>query len=304
MADEKEFKYDPEEQDSKNKFLRLPFALCKAQGIAIQDWWTPKDAWRALKNGGYVSDVSEEYKKFAKELKKKQAQEYRQSERYKARKERQKTKEAQLKDPEQNPDYSYVHKDNFIAGQQRKAPMTFEQADSGAVNPNYKRATAFGNILSGKAPIGYVTNCQTCVATFFARRKGYDVKALPNLNNLYIARLSSDPGLAYIDENGKKPIRQKAVGGKIKYLESTVKEGEIHAVDWAWGNSRKGHIVICERDKAGVFLYDPQTNTTYRDKDISKFLSRAKDLASMNLTNCSLNEVFCDKIMKPAKGEQ
>lgn len=50
--DDDDFKNDPE--GGGNKALRLPFALCKAKGIKIQDWWTPRDAWNALKSGGYV----------------------------------------------------------------------------------------------------------------------------------------------------------------------------------------------------------------------------------------------------------
>ena len=51
MADEEEFKYDPEAGERVKK-LRLPFALCKKYGITIQDWWTPRDAWNALRRGG------------------------------------------------------------------------------------------------------------------------------------------------------------------------------------------------------------------------------------------------------------
>lgn len=75
MADE-EFKYDPEAGED-NKKLRLPFALCKAKGIEIKDWWTPRDAWNALRNRGEVQDVSEEYADFYRKLKKKRAAEYR-----------------------------------------------------------------------------------------------------------------------------------------------------------------------------------------------------------------------------------
>ena len=67
MAEE-EFKYDAEAEENTRKY-RLPFALCKAQGIAIQDWWTPRDAWEALKRGGRVDDVSEEYAAYYRELK-------------------------------------------------------------------------------------------------------------------------------------------------------------------------------------------------------------------------------------------
>ena len=65
--DDDDFKNDPE--GGGNKALRLPFALCKAKGIKIQDWWTPRDAWNALKSGGYVEDVDEEYAKHLKEEK-------------------------------------------------------------------------------------------------------------------------------------------------------------------------------------------------------------------------------------------
>lgn len=47
MADEKESK--KEESGRNTALLRLPFGLCKRYGIAIQDSWTPRDAWNALK---------------------------------------------------------------------------------------------------------------------------------------------------------------------------------------------------------------------------------------------------------------
>ena len=39
MDNDNNFKYDPEEEDESNsKKYRLPFALCKAAGIQIEDW--------------------------------------------------------------------------------------------------------------------------------------------------------------------------------------------------------------------------------------------------------------------------
>jgi len=58
MAEEK-FEYDPENDNKRAKFLRLPFALCRANGIEIKDWWRPRDAWNALKNNGIVDEPSE-----------------------------------------------------------------------------------------------------------------------------------------------------------------------------------------------------------------------------------------------------
>ena len=71
---EKEFKYDPEgEEESGAKKYRLPFALCKAAGIQIQDWWRPRDAWEALRNGGHIKNVSDEYAEYYRNIKKEEA---------------------------------------------------------------------------------------------------------------------------------------------------------------------------------------------------------------------------------------
>ena len=95
--DDDDFKYDPE--GGGNVKYRLPFALCKENGIPIQDWWTPRDAWDALKNGGYVEDVDEEYAKRAKEEKREKEKEWRKEhpEQVKKWAERAKIKKEQLK---------------------------------------------------------------------------------------------------------------------------------------------------------------------------------------------------------------
>ena len=54
MAQGKKYNDDIKEKDEGQPkrnaaLLRLPFGLCKRYGIAIQDSWTPRDAWNALK---------------------------------------------------------------------------------------------------------------------------------------------------------------------------------------------------------------------------------------------------------------
>lgn len=272
---EEDFKYDPEAEDNSKK-LRLPFALCKANGIEIQDWWTPRNAWDALKNSGIVDDVSEEYKEYYKQLK---------SESNRRSRERSKKKKLQLKDPKHNPDKNYVHQDGAIAGAVKGTPMTFEQADNGNCNPYY-----------GKGLIGYKTNCQTCVAVYIARRQGYNVRALPNLNNKNIYRLSTNTTLAY---NGAIKENKPKGKGVTTWLEQTIKQGEIYSVEFRWGKSSKGHIITCERGKDGVLrLYDPQTNEITNNKDINNYFSYTSEVKIMNLTNVKIDETFCDKIMK------
>lgn len=285
MAEDK-FKYDPEGEDQNSaKATRLPFGICKAHGIPIQDWWSPRDAWEALKNHGIVREVSDEYRKYYLD-KKKEADKARR----KQKKERANQIAAQEAMPEHVSDPNYTHKNGAIAGADKSAPMSFEQADGGHCNPYYN-----------KGLIGYATNCQTCVAVYVARRQGYNVRALPNLNNKDIRDLSMNVTLAYVDENGNRPSLNEKPRGKntLSWIDSNVKEGEIHAIRGRWKGSTSGHIIVVEREGGAIRVYDPQTNTKYTAEEAQRhFFSQWKNTRMMNLTNAKMNEGFCDKIMK------
>ena len=278
-----EFEYDPEAEQS-SKATRLPYGLCKAHGIKVEDWWTPRDAWNALKSGGFVDDVNDAYKEYFRKKKKEQ-----QKLRNKKSRERAKLKKAQLSNPIHNPDPNYQHKPGHIAGAAKGAPMTFEQADSGNVNPYVKDG------------IGYRHNCQTCVAVYLARRQGYDVRALPNLNNKNIYRLSVDTSLAYVDKNGGQPmhVRKPKYQRVMDWLGTSMKDGGIYAIEFGWKGSQDGHIITAEKVNGKVRLYDPQMNKVIEDS--TGYFARTRSISMMDLSGCKLNESFCDSIMKKEK---
>lgn len=297
-----DFKNDPEAGGGKN-VLRLPFALCKQQGIKIEDWWTPRDAWEALRENGAVKEPSEEMKEFYRQRKKERQKEYRKTPLGKIATERSrqrsKIKKAQLANPEHNVDKSYVHKDGYIAGAVKGNPMTFEQADSGNCNPYYH------DNVKGKT-IGYQTNCQTCVATYIARRKGYDVRALPNLNNRNIDNLAYNVSLAYKDKSGNHPktINVRNLDDAYNKLVAQGGKGELVALRFSWAGRNSGHIVIVDNLKAGGMnarIYDPQTDTVYDHGGIGSFLKRARNYQVMDLTDCDMDETYCDRIFKGVK---
>lgn len=300
--DDDEFKNDPEAGGNAKKY-RLPFALCKAKNIKIQDWWTPRDAWNALKRGGVVEDVDDEYADYYRKRKKERAKEYRKTHPWavQASRLRSETKKRQLASLEHNPDKAYTHKDGMISGSAKAQPMTFEQADSGHCNPYYDKKDE----KSGVNFIGYHTNCQTCVATYFARRLGYDVRALPNLNNREIDDLSFNTSLAYLTKEGKHPEQIERPYGEwdtAGWIASTIKPNEIYSVQFGWRGRRSGHIITAEKLGDGILrLYDPQTDTVMQDiAEVKSYFNRTKGAKIMNLTNCTLDEKFCDKIMKKA----
>jgi len=289
IVEEDNFEYDPEKPKPSTRYS-LPFALCKQRNIPIQDWWTPRDAWNALKRQGV--DPSKEYSDAFKEARKKEKRESARRSAEEKRK-RDKIKREQLKDPSQNPTAGYQHEEGKIDGARKSSPMNFEKADSGSVNPNYKNPEA----------IGYHTNCQTCVATYFARRMGYDVQALPNLNNRSIYMLSMNVSLAYKTESGNHPTKISIPPRQTreKFIESQLNEGEIGALQWGWKGKREGHIISVEKVNGKIRFYDPQTNKVYTDAERRYTFSKGKDFSMIKLSGCTLDEKFCDKVMKGVK---
>ena len=145
--------------------------------------------------------------------------------------------------------------------------------------------------------IGYRTNCQTCVATYVARRKGYDVRALPNLNNKNIANLSFNTSLAYVDQDGNPPKHKRV--NSINDVAFDAKPGGIYSVQFDYVGRSAGHIVIVEKDENGkVFLYDPQTNSKIDQAGMKGYGKGKTNFKVMDLTNVSMNEKYCDSIMK------
>ncbi len=60
----------PKRSASGCRHNRLPFALCKEFGIDVQEGWTPRDAWDALKDKGAMQgSVSDAHKQYFSDLK-------------------------------------------------------------------------------------------------------------------------------------------------------------------------------------------------------------------------------------------
>lgn len=186
---------------------------------------------------------------------------------------------------------SYKHTPGSIAGVIKGAPMDHAEADSGNVNPFYKSGIP-----------GYENNCQTCVATYVARRLGYQVRALPNSNNKYIEHLSHATNEAFVDKSTGFPPSYIAHDGYqdlYSWLLSNVKEGGLYAIEYGWRTQPGyGHITMIERNGYQIKAYDPQCDETLEDQDLLDYLwYDAKNIKLMNLTNCKMNEKFCDFIM-------
>ncbi len=125
-------------------------------------------------------------------------------------------------------------------------PMNFEEADSGNVNPNY-----------GKN-YGYATNCQSCVAVFEARLRGYDVHVLPNTKGSMLEKLSHQTNLVWIDPTTGVPptyIYDDSLSTPEKYvdfIDKIVVPGNRYTIQFLWNESGGGgHIVNIDRNEYG-----------------------------------------------------
>lgn len=155
--------------------------------------------------------------------------------------------------------------------------MTFEQADSGHVNPNY-----------GK-DYGYSINCQSCVVAFEARERGYNVQVLPCTKGSTLDRLSIDPRMAWIDpKTGKHPEyiydnNRRTAEEYLDFVSEVVKPGNRYTIQFAWkGRGHSGHIVNIDRAPNGLLrIKDNQRGLGERSEWIGDFavldyLSRVK----------------------------
>ena len=139
---------------------------------------------------------------------------------------------------------------DYIAGVKRGKPMSHEEADTGKPNPNY---------FSGK---GYKINCQSCVVSYEARRRGYNVQTKANMNNPVAEKLSYNTNLAWLDADGNHPkiVRSGVKNSKqlLKYMREVMNEGERYTLQVYWRDYNSGHIIHAYKENGEIVLYDPQ----------------------------------------------
>lgn len=174
-----------------------------------------------------------------------------------------------------------------LANVKRGKIMTRKEANEQKGNPKIKlylegRKTRDRRLTAEYQP--YTTNCQTCVVTFEARLRGYDVEALPNIKNETIRKLSRKTNLAWIDpKTGKNPIYIKddtvtTPKKYFKFLQEVIKEKERYTIEFTWkGSGNSGHIISLDRDDDGKLrFYDPQIGRSYNEAQIQEYLKNLK----------------------------
>lgn len=132
--------------------------------------------------------------------------------------------------------------------------MSYHKANGGRVNPNYKKGG------------GYANNCQTCVAVFEARLRGYDIEAVPySDSNLDMQIFAKEPWQIYKNsKTGEKPkvyqTKANTPSECEQWLKNKIKHGERYAFGYRHGLTRGKHIIEVKKDMFGrLAFYDPQS---------------------------------------------
>ncbi|WFF74011.1 minor capsid protein [Proteiniclasticum sp. QWL-01] len=157
-----------------------------------------------------------------------------------------------------------------LAGVKRGEPMDPQRANSGNPNPHFLDA------------YGYRVNCQSCVVTYEARLRGYDVSTLPK--GAAGDQLSRKTNLAWIDPASKTHpeyiFDETATTAKrlYKFLDDTLDPEGRYTIEFAWkGRRNSGHIVsLSKNPEGGLNLYDPQSGKHYHNKEVEAYFGNLK----------------------------
>lgn len=190
-----------------------------------------------------------------------------------------------------------------LAGVKRGEPMTFEEADGNKPNPNFYEDR------------GYQINCQSCVVSYEARRRGYKVETRSRKNNPTADKLAYYTNKAWKDpKTGKNPdyITDTSVTNAAKcykWLDETVKPNQRYTFEFCWKGRNSGHIIHADRMEDGTLrLYDPQIGKSYTGEDLQNYLTRLKYGRKkwtrpllLRVDNAAFDEDVAKNIMKGAK---
>lgn len=128
---------------------------------------------------------------------------------------------------------------------ERGKPMQPAEASAGT-NPHYNPEYD-----------AYSSNCQRCVLTYEARRRGYNVTALPTYSGDLLPY-----GKDYL--KGLSNPRIVNVGKSVRKLENEMKNyGNGSRAIIGVSKGHNGHVFIAENHNGKISYIDPQTNERY-----------------------------------------
>ena len=161
-----------------------------------------------------------------------------------------------------------------IAGVKRGKPMTYEKAGGKNVNPNY-----------GNGDERYEKVCQSCVACWEARMRGYDLEVLPF--NEASAELAANPLDIYINPKTGKTVISNYISGHTQdecgvLLNERINVGERHMIIYSPNEGSLDTHAVCAYKTADgeLKIYDALTGEQYTPQEFVQKIKPSKILGS------------------------
>ena len=147
-------------------------------------------------------------------------------------------------------------------------PMSMAKASEGT-NPHYSAEYD-----------AYSSNCQRCVLAYEARRRGYDVTALPTYSGDLLPY-----GGDYLKALSNPVTVQ--VGKSVRKLENQMRQfGNNARAIVRVRRGQNGHVFIAENHGGNITYIDPQDNTKYNNLK----LSNVRETALVRIDNQQFTE--------------
>ena len=184
--------------------------------------------------------------------------------------------------------------ENTICGIERGNEMSFKEADSGNVNPNFAPRSSTDE------------NCQSCVVGFKARIVGFNVKAKPfDENNGLMVALAENTSLAWIDKKtgtfpGYIKPKENHMPRLLDWFDKNLEEKTYYTIEFYWKGSMDGHIMLTFKQNNRVILYDPQSNETFSGEELVQklYTVRRSSIKLLNISDCDLNKTVVESVLE------
>ena len=114
---------------------------------------------------------------------------------------------------------------------------------------------------------GFMENCQRCVSTYEARRRGYDVIAKPRIltGADSLPYMNSEKGWPAVFQDHRlescAALTPELARGKVESLMKAYGDGSRAIVKVNWRLRYKGHVFIAENQEQTICFLDPQTGS-------------------------------------------
>lgn len=190
--------------------------------------------------------------------------------------------------------------------------MSWQAADELRGNEGY--GTALITDVMGETLDPYSINCQSCVVSNELRRRGYDVTALPNMQNdsTNSLDLSAHPNLIWRNPiTGTAPDIIPCDTARYMNLGYQCAEGErYHLLLQAGGT---GHVVEFERINGEICILDPQNGKHYdvesyfnrKDSAGRPYIDKLRAMSFYRVDNCEIFGDYANGVVtKATKGNQ